>query len=178
MNAPKANKPHQRWKSRHVWSRLIGWGLLCYAVATYGAIVTKPEITTWYAALEKPVFSPPNWIFAPVWTALYALFALATWLATELPTSAPSPQSTKQKLALQLLAVAQLLLNAAWSFTFFGAHNPLFAMAVLLAMILLALVFVIKAHKARPLAALLFCPYILWISFAALLNGAIIVLNT
>lgn len=123
----------------------------------------------WYAGLTKPAWNPPNWIFGPVWTALYVAIAVAgwrVWLSTG-PT---------RRLALGLW-LAQWLLNALWSWLFFGLHRP---GASLLEIVLLFLIIVLFAVMAYPLsraASLLFVPYALWVGFATSLNAAIWHLN-
>lgn len=147
------------------WSLLLFWFALCFAVAGLGGRWTSPEIAGWYRTLTRPAIAPPNWLFAPVWTLLYALMAIAAWRITLAP---PSPART---LCLTLF-VAQLTLNLAWSYIFFHAHaiaGALFEIVALWAMIgLCALSF---ARIDAPAAGLL-APYWLWVSFATILNAA------
>ena len=102
--------------------REIGFGVLAVAsvvaVSVLGQLATFPNLAPWFAGLAKPPFSPPNWIFGPVWTTLYGLMAFAAWRVLRLP---PSPARNR---AL-VLFFAQLALNAAWSWMFFAAHSPL-----------------------------------------------------
>ncbi|MDD7909489.1 tryptophan-rich sensory protein [Pseudovibrio exalbescens] len=161
-------------KNRVVWSRLLGWVLLCYATGLYGGVVTAPAIPEWYAGLTKPFFSPPNWLFAPVWTTLYALIAIAIWVAIEFDRSGTNKG---QKLRLQLLFVFQMLLNGLWSLSFFGLKSPLLALGILGILLLTGIVTLRIFAIRRPLAAWLFLPYLLWLGFAGLLNAAIVSLN-
>lgn len=142
---------------------LLGWLILCFGVAGLSARWTAKEIPTWYRTLRRPAIAPPNWIFGPVWSLLYALMAIAAWLVTLTPSS---PQRT---LALALFVV-QLALNFAWSWLFFRLHRMGLALAeniVLWVSIAAALAaFVSLSH----LAAWLLVPYIAWVSFAILLN--------
>jgi translocator protein len=132
---------------------------------------TGPSIPGWYAGLVKPPFNPPNWLFGPVWTLLYALMGIAAYLVYEKGRKEP-----KVRKALIIFAV-QLALNALWSPVFFGAHALLGAAVVIVllwAMILASIVLFSKISKA---AAWLLVPYILWVSFATVLNISLYVLN-
>ncbi len=121
----------------------------------------------WYAGLEKPGFNPPNWIFAPVWTTLYVLIAVAGWRIWVKARSS----------AAMLLWWAQLALNFAWSPVFFGAHQIGAALAIIVALFAAILLFIANAWRHDRAAALLFAPYALWVGFASVLNGAIFALN-
>jgi tryptophan-rich sensory protein len=105
------------------WSRDVGFAVVAIvAVATASAIgqlATYPNLAPWYAGLTKPSFNPPGWVFAPVWTTLYVMMAIAVWRILRLPDA-----SAARRLALTLFFI-QLVLNAAWSWMFFGANNPL-----------------------------------------------------
>ena len=142
---------------------LLGFIAACLALGALGAAVTAPAIPTWYATLAKPSFNPPNWIFAPVWTALYILMAMAAWLVW---------RSGKAGAALGLFAL-QLALNAAWSLLFFGLHRIDLAL-VDIVLLLAAIVATALAFRARSaVAALLLLPYLAWACFATVLNFAI-----
>ncbi|NDA46158.1 MAG: tryptophan-rich sensory protein [Alphaproteobacteria bacterium] len=136
-----------------------------------GQIATFPNLAPWYAGLIKPDFNPPNWIFGPVWTSLYVLMGMSVWRILRLPL-----QTQGRKPALQLF-YTQLALNAAWSWMFFAAHSPqlgLINVIVQWAVILATLYHFMKIDKW---AALLLIPLAGWVSFASLLNGAIVLLN-
>ena len=144
--------------------------ILCEAAGLVGSVFTADSIPTWYAALIKPEFAPPNWLFAPVWTTLYALMGLAVFFVWE---------RRKMKgayTALTLFAI-QLVLNAAWSPVFFGLRDIGAALWIIGAM-WLAIVFCIGAmRKISVTAAWLMVPYLAWVSFASLLNYSLFVLN-
>jgi len=127
--------------------------------------VTRPD--AWYAALVKPSFNPPNWLFGPVWTTLYVMIAVAGWRIW---------RSAGYGLAFSLWCV-QLALNFAWSPAFFGLRNVGLALAVVLALLLAIVLFIRAAWSRDRAAALLFVPYAVWVSFASLLNAAIYQLN-
>ena len=147
------------------WIGLVFWLGLCLAVAGLGGRLTVNEIPGWYRTLVRPAIAPPNWVFGPVWTLLYALTAIAAWRAW---LAAPSQMRT---CGLALFLV-QLALNFAWSWIFFRQH----ALGAALAEVLLlwsaigatTLVFAMVA----PLSAWLIAPYWAWVSFATILNAA------
>lgn len=132
---------------------------------------TISAIPTWYATLNKPFFSPPNWIFAPVWTALYFLMGMAAYLIWE-----KGFKNKKVKEALKFFLI-QLALNFVWSLFFFGLHAPLLAFIEIVILWLAILATIKKFHPLSPSAAYLLIPYLLWVSFATILNCAIVVLN-
>lgn len=146
---------------------LIFWIGFCYVVAWFGAMVS-PGIASpeWYNTLNKPSWNPPNWVFGPVWTTLYTMMGIAAWLVWK--------KFGFQKAKPALIAfLIQLILNGIWSQLFFGLKAPGWAFLeifFLLAAILLTTVLFSKKVKA---AAWLMVPYILWVSFAAFLNGTI-----
>lgn len=121
----------------------------------------------WYASLEKPWFNPPNWIFGPVWTVLYVLIGIAGAIGWN--SAARGPLTT--------VWVVQLLLNGAWSLSFFAMQQPGLALAVVLALLAAIIVFAALARRPARLAAILFLPYAAWVSFASVLNAAIVYLN-
>jgi translocator protein len=142
--------------------------LVTLAVGASASIFTEPSIPTWYAALAHPSFAPPNWLFAPVWTTLYVVMAVAVWRVWRL-------SGTK---SLEIGAYgAQLFFNFAWSALFFAAHQIELAFIDICALLGLILVTTILFWRRDRLAGLLFLPYLAWTGFAALLNYAFHVLN-
>jgi translocator protein len=152
------------------WKKLIGAILLCEFAGVIGSLFTFQAIPTWYVYLNKPVFSPPNWVFGPVWTVLYFLMGVSLYLIWR---SKPS----LQKGFAEKLFYTQLALNAAWSILFFGLQNPLVAFIEIIIMWILILFTIIASWKLNKNAGFLLVPYILWVSFASILNLAIVVLN-
>lgn len=122
----------------------------------------------WYAALAKPPFNPPNWLFAPTWTVLYVLIAVAGWRVWE---SARGSRAMK-------LWIAQFGLNLLWSPTFFGAHSLWGGLAVIVLLLASILAFIGATWNRDRVAALCFLPYAAWVSFATLLNASLAVLNS
>ena len=135
---------------------VLGIGLLI-------GTVTRPD--GWYAALAKPSFNPPNWVFAPVWTVLYVLIAIAGARTFERGAGGSDHW------------LAQMALNFAWTPVFFGLHRPGLALAIILALLVAILAFIATRWRADRTAALLFVPYAAWVAFAGVLNAAIVALN-
>lgn len=152
------------------WIMLAGFVLACEAVGAISSWLTAPEIAGWYAALTKPSFNPPNWVFAPVWTALFALMGIAAWLVWRTPTSA------LRSVSLRCFWL-QLCVNFLWSMMFFRQHSILEAAVVILfLLVFIAAIAYFFALMSRA-AALLMVPYACWVGFAAALNWAVWRLN-
>jgi tryptophan-rich sensory protein len=144
---------------------------ICEGVGILGSIFTIPAITTWYQTLNKPVFSPPNYVFGPVWTTLYALMGISIFLILE------KKIKLKEKHYLIYLFSWQLLLNFLWSVIFFYFHFPLLAFLEIILLWGSILLLIINFWKYSKTASYLLVPYLLWVSFASLLNAAIVILN-
>ncbi len=152
------------------WLALAGWFVLCSAVAATGSVATTFGIRTWYAALTKPPLTPPNWIFAPVWTLLYAAMAVAAWLVWK------TRESRCRTRGIRLFLV-QLLLNLSWTWLFFGIRQPQLAL-VELALLGVAIALTMQAFfKMSQVAGWLLAPYLAWVAFAAYLDWGIWQLN-
>ncbi len=155
---------------RRPWIGLIVFILVCFGAAGIGSAVTTPQIDGWYATLAKPSWSPPNWIFAPVWTTLYLAMAVAAWLVWR------QGGITGAKVPLALFGV-QLALNTLWSCLFFGLENPGLAFAELLLLwTAIAATMAMFWSRSKTAGALL-VPYLAWVTFAAFLNFAVWRLN-
>ena len=138
-------------------------------VASTAFIAGRFRPGAWYAALAKPPWTPPGWLFAPVWFLLYLGIAVAGWLVW---------RAVRPVAVLPLaLWVAQLVLNAAWSWLFFGLHRSGAALADIIVLLVLILAFVVAAYRVSRVAAWLVMPYALWVLFATVLNAAIVRLN-
>jgi benzodiazapine receptor len=143
----------------------------CQCAGLIGSVFTTPAIPTWYAALEKPFFTPPSWLFAPAWITLYLLMAVAAFLVWR---KGLGEEGVRCALTVFLV---QLVLNALWSVVFFGLQSPLYGMVVILALWIAIVVTIIKFFRLSVAAGSLMLPYILWVSFASALNIAIWLLN-
>ena len=145
----------------------------CELVGIAATPFTLSAIPTWYQTLNKPFFSPPNWVFGPIWTILYFLMGLAVYLIW---TSKTKNQKLRQ-VGLKFFSI-QLGLNFLWSILFFGLHSPILGMIDIIILWILILLTTIKFYKISKIAAYLLVPYLLWVSFASLLNLFIILLNS
>ncbi len=147
------------------------------ALGGLGGVVTSRAIPTWYADLEKPDWNPPSWVFGPVWTTLYGLMGVAAWLIWRREREAETTEEqSRARAALGIYAV-QLALNAIWSPTFFGLKRVDLAFGVIVAMLGAILETVRRFRQVRGRAAVLLLPYLAWVSFATVLNGAVWRLN-
>ena len=146
---------------------LVGFVGLCLLVGAVGGSMTAHAVHGWYATLRAPPGTPPNWVFAPVWTALYIAMGVAAWLVWKrLGASRP----------LQLWGW-QLAANALWAPAFFGLHSPAIAMAVIVVMLVLIGLTIRSFRRIRRPAAALMVPYGLWCLYAAYLNVGFLLLN-
>ena len=156
-------------------ARSAGLLILCIAIPLVigfiGSTATLPEITGWYAGLDKPAFNPPGWLFGPVWTLLYILMGIALFLVVKNGVDTAPVQKAVCVFAAQLLA------NLAWSFLFFNMHSILLGLLDILLLFFLIAAAIILFLRISPYAAYLLVPYICWVTFASLLNAMIWLLN-
>ncbi len=153
------------------WQRLALAIVPVALAAVLGTIATTPNIPTWYAGLAKPGFTPPNWVFGPVWTILYGAMAYAVWRVLSLPSGQVG------RSAALIAFFVQLALNAAWSWAFFALRNPFAGLVVILALAAAILVTLRLFSRLDRIAAWCLVPYLAWVAYAALLNLAIWRLN-
>lgn len=164
------NSLPQGSEARRFWIPLAAFLALCFAIAGLGGAVTAGSVGTWYQTLAKPSFNPPDWVFGPVWTALYALMALAAALAWRHGTGMGRRSAI-------IWFLAQLALNLAWSCIFFGLQQIGLALVCLTLLWIAVLGTLVHFWTIRTWAGLLLLPYLAWISFAGLLNFLIWRLN-
>lgn len=143
----------------------------CELVGLLGTPLTVSAIPNWYSSLNKPFFAPPNWIFGPVWTLLYFFMGVSFYLIWK-----QGWQKKKVKIA-GMYFLSQLALNFVWSPIFFGLRSPLLGLIVIAAMWILIVMTMKKFYPLTRLASYLLIPYLLWVSFATLLNASILILN-
>ena len=136
-----------------------------------GSFFTAPAVTTWYAELIKPSFNPPSWIFGPMWTTLYILIGISVYLVWQ-----QVNKNKKARTALWLFWI-HLFFNAIWSIIFFGLQSPAWAFLDILILLALIVVLIVLFARINKSAALLLIPYLLWVSFASVLNYSIWILN-
>jgi tryptophan-rich sensory protein len=152
-------------------AKLLASLLLCLGAGFFGSIFTTPSIPTWYATLNKPSFNPPNWLFAPAWTTLFIFMGIALFLVW-----LKGFKEKKVKVAI-IFFLIQLILNVAWSFCFFYWKMPFWAFVDIIILWLFILLTLIRFWKINKTAGVLFIPYLLWVSFASLLNYSVWKLN-
>lgn len=152
-------------KRQPAWLVYAAFFALTTVAASVGGLIQPGE---WYASLQKPAWNPPNWLFAPVWTVLYVMIALA---------GAHVWRATGDRFAL-MLWVLQLGLNAAWTWLFFGLHRPGLALIEIGCLLLVIVGFIARTWTRCQPAAWLFVPYALWVGYASALNAALWLMNT
>lgn len=153
------------------WKLLISV-MVCESVGFISGFLTMTDMNIWFDTLNKPSWNPPSDLFGPVWTALYLLMGVSLWLVWK----SPVPYEAKKK--PELIFIIQLLLNFCWSFLFFKCHSPSLAFADIILMLIAILLTIISFSKVSRLAAVLLIPYIGWVSFAAILNYTIWIMNS
>lgn len=145
---------------------------LPFIAAAIGSFSTISAIPTWYASLVKPSFSPPNYLFGPVWTLLYLLMGIALYRVWSKGTENPPVKSAVT------LFIIHLIFNLLWSILFFGLHNPALALFDIIILFIFIIVLIKKFYAPDRLAAYLLIPYLLWVAFATALNFEIWRLNS
>lgn len=150
---------------------LVFWILLLVGLGAGSGLLFGPD--EWFAALQKPSWNPPAWLFAPVWTTLYAAMGISLWLVRR----EPEDRRGKREHALMLFSI-QFVLNMVWTPAFFGLHNPALAFLVICTLWVAIVATVLAVRRVHVLASYLLVPYLLWVSFALILNGTIWRLNT
>jgi tryptophan-rich sensory protein len=152
------------------WQKALISIVGCEAVGLLGTPFTLNAIPDWYMYLNKPFFAPPNWLFGPAWTLLYFLMGVAIyriWI---------TKPSKKTKEAINYF-LAQLSLNFIWTPIFFGLRSPVIGLAVIISMWFMILFTIKKFVSVDKLAGYLLLPYLAWVTFATMLNAAIVILN-
>lgn len=147
---------------------LAGLAVFVLLVAAAAAFGARFEPGSWYEGLRKPPLTPPNWIFGPVWSALYLGIAVAGWLVW---------REQPRRVGPLALWGAQLALNALWSLLFFGLQRPGIALLEIGVLLVLVTATTASFHRVRPLAGALFVPYSIWVGFASYLNAGVWILN-
>jgi tryptophan-rich sensory protein len=155
---------------KHARLALLGWLVLCVGGGALIGVLTPSGGSAWYQALQKPAFNPPNWVFAPVWTTLYALMGFAAWRVWR------HGGWDWQGPSLKLFLI-QLVLNFSWSFVFFTFERIGWALATILLLWLMIVLTIRAFANIDRAAAWGMAPYLAWVTFATVLNGALAVLN-
>lgn len=160
----------KRLKSSRDLLGLLAFVVLCLSVSAIGGAITATSVDTWYQDLQKPSFNPPDWVFAPVWTALYVLMAIAGWRVWR------AAQTETGRKAL-LVFTLQLGLNLTWSIVFFGLQRIGWALAEIVVLLCVIIANTVMFWRIERLAGMLLVPYVAWVAFAAMLNAALWYLN-
>jgi tryptophan-rich sensory protein len=157
-------------KQIHTWIALVVSLILPLGVGGIAGIFTAEAIPGWYASLHQPSFNPPNWVFGPVWTVLYILLGISLFLIWKLDPG-------KQRSRAIVVFLLQLLLNFGWSFIFFYFKMVGFALFEIVLLWISIVTMLLLFYKIKPAAAWINIPYLLWVTFATILNAAYYVLN-
>ena len=157
-------------QSAHIIKLVISIAL-CQLAGVIGGLFTSRSVTTWYPTLKKPSFNPPDWVFGPVWISLYFLMGVSAYLVWR---KGLAEDGVRVALAVFL---AQLVLNSAWSVAFFGLRSPLSGVVVIAFLWIAIVATMILFSRVSTAAVILLVPYVVWVSFAAVLNTSIYVLN-
>ena len=146
------------------WLGFVVFIVICLGAGGLGALATTPEIDGWYKTIEKPSWNPPDYVFGPVWTTLFVMMGIAGWLVWK-------PEGFKvAAMPLSLFAV-QLALNVAWSWIFFGMHQPGWAFVEIVILWLAIVATTVTFFRRSQIAGWLMVPYLAWVSFASVLNS-------
>jgi len=160
----------EKSKVRGTMKLVVSLGV-CQIAGALGSLFTAPSIATWYVSLKKPVFTPPNWVFAPVWLTLFVLMGVAVFLVWR-----KGLRDSQPRRALTIFGV-QLALNISWSGVFFSLQSPLAGLVVIIVLWVAILVTILSFLKVSRPAGLLLVPYIVWVSAATALNASIVIMN-
>lgn len=153
------------------WIKLAIAVLVCQMAGVIGSVFTMPSIGTWYADLNKPWFTPPNFVFGPVWITLYTLMGISLYWVWQKGASKGNVRSA-------LLAFfGQLVINAVWSIVFFGLQSPFYGLVLIMFMWALILLTMVMFYRIEKRAGLILVPYIAWVTIATLLNYYVWILN-
>ena len=144
--------------------------MLPLGIGSIAGIFTAAAVPQWYAALNRPSFNPPNWIFGPVWTVLYILLGISFFLIWKLP-------ANKERNLAIMVFLLQLLLNFVWSFIFFYFNRIGLALVEIIFLWISIVTMLVLFYRIKPLAAYINIPYLLWVSFASILNASYYFLN-
>lgn len=145
--------------------------LICQLAGIIGSFFTVSSVNGWYAALIKPSFNPPSWIFSPVWITLYLLMGISLYLVWV------NKSNHNSKKVAYIIFGAQLFLNSLWSILFFGLRSPLAAFIEIIILWFAILFTMIYSYRISKISSYLLIPYIAWVSFAAVLNLSLLYLN-
>jgi tryptophan-rich sensory protein len=145
--------------------------IICQSAGIFGSLFTIEAVPVWYATLTKPAFTPPRWVFGPVWISLYFLMGISLYIVWA------SESKTKTRKVFFIVFGIQLILNALWSLLFFGLKSPSLGLVDIILLDIIVIITIIYAKSISKFAAILLIPYLVWIIIASILNFAILLLN-
>lgn len=151
---------------KKIWKLIISI-IIPFLASAIGGLFTASSVSTWYVTLVKPSFNPPSWVFGPVWTILYLMMGIALYLVW----------IKKNEIKAFIVFAIQIVLNALWSVLFFGLQKPLYAFIEIIFLWVAILFTIFYFYRINKTSAYLLIPYILWVSFASVLNFYIYILN-
>ena len=146
----------------------ILFGLITYSASVIGGLVTISFKEPWYSLINKPLFNPPSWIFAPVWTTLYLMMTVAIWFFWH---------SKNRDMNTIYIYFIHIVFNTTWSVVFFGLHKILFSLFILILLICMIIILILRFKRVNMLSFYLMIPYLLWCCFALFLNFNLFLLN-
>ena len=170
LEAP-ADRGRSGFLRRHAWLALVGFVGVNVLIGTIAGLTTASSVGSWYQTLDKPFWTPPDWLFGPVWTALYVLVGVSAFLVWR---RGPSPRVTGAMKAY----ILQMTANALWAPIFFGLRDPSSALIDLILMVVFLMPMIGLFWQVRRAAGLLLVPYALWVGYALSLNAGIVFLNS
>jgi len=150
--------------------KLVGSIFICFLPGIIGGFFTAKNLYPWFDTLTKPSFNPPSWVFSPVWTTLYTLMGISLFMIL-------NSEKSKDRTQGRVFFIIQLALNGLWSIVFFGMHEILWAFVLIIFLLLFIILSMFKFYKVSKPAAYILIPYLLWVSFATVLNFSLHILN-
>ena len=147
---------------------LLIFNILAFGASAWGSYVTNLYKEPWYSTIVKPTFNPPEWVFAPVWTALYFMMTVAIWLFWH---------SKNKDINTVYIYFIHIIFNTTWSVVFFGLHQILLALIILSILIILIIILILKFKRVNKVSSYLMIPYLLWSCYALFLNFNLFILN-
>ena len=151
--------------------KLIVAIVICQLAGIVGSLFTTPAISTWYVTIQKPSFTPPNWLFGPIWITLFTLMGISLYLVWK------KDLKNKDVKSSLFIFFVQLVLNSLWSILFFGLRSPFYAFIEIIILWVAIAITIIKCYKISKMAGLILLPYIVWVSIALTLNFYVLILN-
>lgn len=172
------SEPHNTsYFKKELWWKIVISVIACLGLGTLSGVSTISEVQGWYAQLDKPVFTPPNWLFGPVWSVLYILIGGSFGLIWQVAARGRYPIITKFAKQGLLLFALHFALNLAWTPVFFGLNNPAWGLVIILALLTMIILLMKHFFRLDRLSAFLMIPYLIWVAYATALNIGIVVLN-